>query len=416
VIRVAVLVALSVLGSALCSLGEAAVLASSEARIRAAVQAGRRGSRRLLALKRDPAPTLASIVFLNNVFQIAGTALITSVAAEEIHTAPGMLLFIVVQTVLMIAFGEILPKVVGEAHPETIAMAAAPWFVLARVTLRPFVWLLEHLVGWARPKGRVPGGQEVEITELARMGSEGGHVAPEEAALIHRVFRLDDITAADVMTPRALVNAYPAGETVASHQEELLAANHSQFPVYETDLDDVVGTLQLRDALGALARGEGTRTFRDLMRPPLFLPPTRPVDDALRDLQQGHRQMAMVIDEYGATLGIITMDDLVEELIGEAIDETAVSEGLVKRLSKTAALMHGLTRVGDAALYLKVEAEYERPEDRTTTVTGLLQERLGRIPEPGDRLELPGGLLFEVREADGRMATRVLARNVGRPT
>ena len=145
------------------------------------------------------------------------------------------------------------------------------------------------------------------------------------------------------------------------------------------------------------------------------VPVSRTVDDVLRDLQAEHRRMMVVIDEYGATLGIITMDDLVEELVGEAIDESDVSAGLVKRISKTAALVHGLTRVLDVARFLKVAVELDDPDDETNTVTGLLQDRLGRIPERGDVLAVAGGLTFEVREADARMAVRVLARNRARP-
>jgi CBS domain containing-hemolysin-like protein len=325
-----------------------------------------------------------------------------------------MFAFIALQTVLIIAFGEIVPKVFGEAQPEPIASLVAPALGVVRVVLFPLVWLVGRMTVWARPRTRTTRGEETEIVELAMMGTEGGHLAPEEADLIHRVFRLDDITAEDVMTPRPLVNGFRADVTLESVKGDLVGANHSQFPVYEEDLDKVVGVLWLRDGLAALATGEGHRRIGDLMRKPLFVPQSRTVDDVLRDLQTSQRRLATVIDEYGVTLGIITMDDLVEELVGEAIDETDVSEGLVKRLSKTAALVHGLTRVRDAARLLKADVTYDDPEDETNTVTGLLQEELDRIPERGDILALPGGLSLEVREADSRMATRVLVRNTTR--
>jgi CBS domain containing-hemolysin-like protein len=121
--------------------------------------------------------------------------------------------------------------------------------------------------------------------------------------------------------------------------------------------------------------------------------------------------MAVVIDEYGVTLGVITMDDLVEELVGEAIDATDLSEGLVKRLSRTTALVHGLNRVKDVARFLNCVTDRETLDHDTNTVTGILQERLGRIPVKGDALELPGNLVLEVQEADARMAVRVLAKN-----
>lgn len=258
-------------------------------------------------------------------------------------------------------------------------------------------------------------GQETEIWELALLGHEGGHLDAGATELIHRVFRFDDITAEDVMTPRPLVNGFSADARLCDVQDELMKANHSQFPVYNDDLDQVVGVLWLKEALAALVRGEGEKRVAEVQRPAQFVPPTRTVDDVFHDLQASGRRVLIVIDEYGATMGLITMDDLVEELVGEAIDETDLREGKVKRLSRTEAIVHGLTRIRDVARFLKCDPEYEDPEDETSTVSGLLQDRLQRIPKLGDEIELEGGLTLVVREADARMATRVLARNTKRP-
>jgi CBS domain containing-hemolysin-like protein len=404
-----VLVLLMLAGSFLCSLSEAALLASSEARIRARIERGERRAQRLLDLKRDPGRTLMSIVFLNNVFNVAGSALIAAVGADVIDTATGMFVLVALLTALVVLFGEIIPKILADALPEPIALRMAPALVFVRRALTPVLVLIEMLIGWARPRARVMHGEESEIRQLARLGHEGGHLHEQEADLIHRIFRLDDITAEDVMTPRKLVRAFRSTDAMESVKTRLLAANHSQFPVYEDDLDKVVGVLWLRDALAALTQGQGETTAGAVMRPALFVPTSRTVDGVMRDLQASHRRMAIVIDEYGITQGVITMDDLIEELVGEAIDETDVREGLVKRVSRTSALVHGLNRVWDVARFLNCPLEVDRDEE-TATVTGALQERLGRIPQVGDALELPGGLTLEVKEADARMAVRVLAR------
>lgn len=401
----------NVAGSFFCSLNEAALLSASEARILARIEAGDKKAIKLLELKRDPGRTLASIVFLNNIFAIGGTAAITALATTVVPGgATGMMVFIVIQTLLIIAFGEITPKVIAEALPETVASRFAPVLIWIRRLLTPLVWMVDLFVSWARPKVRVSSGEEAEIRELARLGEQGGHINPAEAELIRRVFRLDDITAQDVMTPRPLVHAFQAGHELEAIREELLGSSHFQFPVYEEDLDKVTGVLTLRDALAALASGEGHLTVADLQRPPLFLPTSRKVDEVLRDLQAEHGGLAIIIDEYGITEGIIAMDDLVEELVGEAIDEADLSEGLVKRLSRDAALVHGLTRVRDVARFLNCSVTFQSMAEENTTVTGLLQERLERIPIAGDRAEVEGGLILEVREADERTALRVLAR------
>lgn len=413
-IELAVYIVANLAGSFFCSMSEAALLSASEARIRARIELGEAGMRRLLRMKLDPGPTLASIVFLNNVFAIAGTAAITALATEQIRSPAGMSAFIAGQTLLIICFGEILPKILGEALPEPIAGRVGPVLVWLRRLLAPLVALVHLLVAWARPRRRVASGQEEEIRQLARLGEERGHIQPEEADLIQRVFRLDDITAADVMTPRPLVRGFKASTPLHAARSRLLEARHYQFPVYEDDLDKVTGVLHLVDALAALARGEGERTVGELQRPALFLPTSRAVDDVLRDLQGHHARMAVVIDEYGVTEGILTMSDLTEELVGEAIDEQDVSAGLVKRLSRDAALVHGLTRVRDVARFLKATGDLVDPEEETMTVNGLLQERLGRIPQNGDTLLLENGLRLEVQASDGRLAVRVLVRHAHR--
>ncbi|MDA1195465.1 MAG: hemolysin family protein [Planctomycetota bacterium] len=407
-------------GSFFCSLSEAALLSASEARVRARIEAGDRRAIGLLKLKQDPGRTLASIVFLNNIFAIGGTAAITALATEVmpgalegtgISTAAGMATFIALQTVLIIAFGEITPKVLGEALPEVIASRVAPVLVWVRRVLSPLVWVIECLVSWARPRARVQSGEEAEIRELARLGEEGGHIDPAEAELIRRVFRLDDITAADVMTPRPLIQALRAQASVGDIRDDILGAMHYQFPVYEQDLDHVTGIVTLRDLLAALAKDEMARTVAELQRAPLFLPTSRKVDDVMRDLQADHGGLAVIIDEYGVTEGIITMDDLVEELVGEALDDNDLREGLVRRVSRDSAMVHGLTRVRDVARFLKCPTEFKDLGVEHTTITGLLQDRLMRIPVKGDKVNLDGVLTFEVREADDRTALRVLARH-----
>ncbi len=420
-IQLALLVIANLAGSFFCSLSEAALLACSEARIRARIEAGDKKAIRLLQLKTDPSRTLASIVFLNNIFAIGGTAAITAMATEMLPPAlegtgvsgsTGMMIFIMLQTLLIIAFGEITPKVLGEALPEVIAGKVAPALVWVRRLLGPLVWVVEKLVAFAKPSERVQSGEEAEIRELARLGEEGGLIDAEEAELIRRVFRLDDITAADVMTPRPLIKALQAQSTIASIRELILTARHYQFPVYEDDLDKVTGIVTLRDMLAALARDEDDITAGSLQRPPLFLPTSRKVDDVMRDLQADHGGLAVVIDEYGVTEGIITMDDLVEELVGEAIDENDLREGLVKRVGPGEALVHGLTRVRDVARFLKVSVNYESLEEENNTITGLLQEHLERIPTQGDSITLDEVLSFEVEDADDRTALRVRARHI----
>jgi CBS domain containing-hemolysin-like protein len=408
--RLLVYFLLNMAGSFLCSLSEAALLASSEARIRLRVEAGQRGAQRLLALKQRPGRALSTIVFMNNMFLILGTALITTEAAGVFTGGGAMATFIVVQTVLMIFFTELLPKVIGQSRPEAIAAAVAPGLAFMTRLLWPIVFLVEHALDWVRPRGSAHRpGQEGEIVELARMGRDVGHLDAAEAELIHRVFRLDDITAWDVMTPRFLVHSFAASQRVGEARKALLETAHSQFPVFDKDLDNVTGILVLRDALAALARGEEGRTLGELAKPAVYLPSTRTVDDVLRDMQAAHGRMGVVVDEYGVTQGVLTMDDLVEELVGEAIDAKDLAQGFVKRLSRTSALVHGLNRVSDVARFLNVPLALDTPEEESNTVTGLLQDRLGRIPQENDKLELPGGLDLTVQAADARMATRVLA-------
>jgi CBS domain containing-hemolysin-like protein len=408
-LTLALLCVANMAGAFFFSLAEAALLSCSEPRIRVRMAAGQRGAARLLALKQSPGRIVSTIVFCNNLFMILGTALITNEAIGVLQEGSAMAVFIGVTTVVMILFTELLPKVLGQARPEAIGAAVAPALAFLAVALAPFVWVAEHAFDWLRPRGTEHRpGQEGEIVALARMGQEVGHLDPAEAELIHRIFRLDDIRAWDVMTPRYVVQALPARATLGSVREALLAAPHAQLPVYEPDLDRVTGVLVVREALAALVRGEHERTLESLARPATYLPSTRTVDDVLRDMQAAHGRLGIVVDEFGVTQGVVTMDDLVEELVGEAIDAQDISQGLAKRLGRGSALVHGLTRLGDVARFLSLPLGLP-PDEEVQTVAGLLQERLGRIPEVGDSVALPGGLVFTVEAADARMALRVKA-------
>lgn len=407
-LTLALLFVANMAGAFFFSLAEAALLSSSDARLQVRVAAGQRGAARLLALRQNPGRVTSTIVFCNNLFMILGTALITNEAIGVFGEGGGMAAFIGFTTVVMILLTELLPKVLGQSRPEAVGAAVAPVLGFLSVALAPVVWVAEHAFDWLRPRGTEhKPGQEGEIVALARMGQQVGHLDPAEAELIHRIFRLDDIRAWDVMTPRFRVQALPAGTTLGAVREALLAAPYAQLPLYENDLDNVTGVLVVREALAALVRGEHERPLSALARPPVYLPATRTVDDVLRDVQAAHGRMAVVVDEYGITQGVLTMDDLVEELVGEAIDAQDISQGLAKRLGRGTALVHGLTRLGDVARFLSVPLGLPATEDEVQTVSGLLQERLGRIPEVGDSLTLPGGLTFTVEAADARMALRV---------
>jgi putative hemolysin len=233
-----------------------------------------------------------------------------------------------------------------------------------------------------------------EIRMLVEQSEVGGSLHQDDARLLEGVFEFSEKTAQEVMTPRTQMVALESGLTVETAADEVAVARRSRYPVYTESLDEIVGVVHAKDILTAMRRQPG-QTVRDIMRPPLFVPGTREVEDVLADMKRLKTHLAVVLDEYGGTAGLVTMEDLLEEIVGPIYDEYDPQDKAGPR--------DGATRLDGAMPITEFNAEHDASLDDTdyTTIGGYVFGQLGRLPRPGDRVTA-GRHIFEVVEMDGR--------------
>ena len=321
-------------------------------------------------------------------------------ASVATHTAASIIAFIVI-TVLHIILGELMPKALALLYPEAVSgWVAAPLMGFSWVMAFPIAILngtanrLLRLLHIDRPGEHERLHSPEEIRMLVEQSTEGGSMLQGDARLLEGVFEFSEKTAQEVMTPRTQMVALEADRTVEEAADEVAVARRSRYPVYTESLDEIVGVVHAKDILTALRSRPG-QTVRDVMRPPLFVPGTREVEDVLADMKRLKTHLAVVLDEYGGTAGLVTMEDLLEEIVGPIYDE-------YDPLDK-AAPADGAPRLDGALPITEFNSEYDESLDDTdyTTIGGYVFGQLGRLPRPGDRVTA-GSRLLEVLEMDGR--------------
>lgn len=322
------------------------------------------------------------------------------------HAVAGTIAFLLI-TFLHIVLGELAPKAVALVHPEaTSRWVAAPLIGFTEVT-NPFIFVLNgsanallRLLGMRPSTEAERVHQPEELVMLARQSHRAGQLDRGDVRMIEGVFEFTEKSARDVMTPRTDVIAFPATLTVRDAAAHAATAGRSRYPVYDASLDNVLGIVHVKQILAALSdRGEDP--VSTIMRPPIFVPGAREVEDVLADLRRLKAQMAIVLDEYGGTAGLVTMEDLLEEIVGEIYDEYDVTE------PQPMTVADGVTLPGDMEVE-DVNTRYalKLPDDAYQTIGGFVFGELGRLPKPGDRLEA-NGVMFEVLEMDGRRVARL---------
>ncbi len=309
-------------------------------------------------------------------------------------------------TVMHIVLGELAPKSVALLYPEEVSLwTAGPLLVFSRL-FTPFIHLLNgsanlllRALGMqpATEMERVHRPEEIEM--LLDQSYESGLLGKEPVDMIRGVFDLSETNAGEVMTPRTEVVALDAGLGIEAAADAILEARHSRLPVYEENLDHVVGLVLARDVWEA--QREGVQELRPVIRPATFVPQSKSVEDLLRDMQQEQIHIVVVVDEFGGTAGIVTIEDLVEEIVGEIRDEHEEADEEILDTGD-ATLLSGTVPVTD----LNERYDLDLPEEDYTTVAGYALGQLGRLARPGDEVEFVGGRL-RVLAVDGRRILRM---------
>ena len=310
-----------ILGSAFCSGAETALLSVPMMRVRQLAQSKKPAAIALLSIREKISRPIAGIVILNNIFNIVGSILVGQVTAAQLgDRALGIVSGIL--TFLIIVFAEIVPKTLGERFAEPISLAIA--FPLKTLTtlLSPFIFLVEKVTAPITKGRAIPVTNEAEIRFLATLGRQEGIIEEDEAELIQRVFRLNDVTAADLMTPRVALTALQGALTLTDVKSDIIASPHSRIVIYKDAIDEIVGIALKDHLLAALVEKKGNQSLASLTRRVQFVPETMRADLLLRQFQSTREHLAIVSDEYGGISGVVTLEDVLEELIDEIVDET----------------------------------------------------------------------------------------------
>jgi len=308
-----------VIGSGLFSGIEAALFAVPHSRVMVLKEHNTKSSLALFRIKDNMQRAIIVIVIANNIVNIVGSIFV-GVIATQVLGSTWIGLVSAVITLLIIVFGEILPKTIGENNAEKISLAVAqPILYMIRI-LSPLVWILERLTKRFTTVRKMI--SEEELHMLSELGHLEGSIEEDERDLIHRVFTLNDITARDIMTPRTQMVAFQRDAHVGEIREDIFDLVNSRLPVYGEDYDDIVGLCYRRNLLIALAKDEDSRTISSFIQDILYVSENIRVDDLLQLFLERREHIAIVKDEFEGTSGLVTLEDVLEQLVGEIVDET----------------------------------------------------------------------------------------------
>lgn len=387
---------------------ETALVSISLARAKALHREGRRGSTALYYLKTNPARMLITILIGNNVVNIGASAIATVLATKWLgHLGPGIAVGVL--TVLILIFGEITPKSLATRYSERISLVAAPVMYGFMRVISPLVWLFNsftNLIHRMTGTENEPSVTEAELITMVEHGEEEGTIESDEREMIERVFFLNDLKASDVMTPVRSMFSVDGRSTVKEVLSEILKEGYSRIPLYGEEPNEILGILFVRDLFEAVAAGNNEIPVRDLGRAPLFVPVNQKIDELLSLLRKNNQHMAMVVDDTGYLQGVVTLEDLLEELVGEIYDEHDELPENYVAVADDSILIKGDIEIRVVEEFFDIEL----PGKPTDTVNQWILEHTERIPSQDECFQLDGLETRVKKASDSRIHQVLLTR------
>lgn len=387
--------------SAFFSASETAFSSLNQIRLKSRAEDGDSSAARVLAMAEQYDKLLSTILIGNNIVNIAAASIGTILFTQMLGAERGATMSTIVLTIIVLIFGEVTPKSLAKEMPEKVATAVSPFLVLLMALMTPLTWLFTQ---WKKLLGHfVHSGEADTITEgeLITMVSEAendGELTDRESELIRSAIEFDDVEVEEILTPRVDVVAVEDDIPLEELAQTFAESGYSRLPVYHGTIDNIIGVVHEKDFY--IARLKKATKIDDLVVPTLYTTGSTQISQLLRTLREQHHHLAVVVDEYGGTEGIITLEDILEELVGEIWDEhDEVTEDFRKQ-SDGSWLVSGSASVDD--LYEELDLPEEEDID-SNTVNGLVQEKTCHLPKVGDR--------FTLGEYDG-VVTRTAKRRV----
>jgi len=379
--------------SAFFSSSETAFISLQRIRLEHMVDTKVKGAERVLRLIQRPEKLLSTILLGNNLVNTAAAALGTALAISLWGEEYGILIATVVVTILILIFGETTPKTLATQHTERLSLALARPIEVISWLFTPFVAALSWIaLAFSKLLGGTPVPRSLvsaeEIRTMISVGHKEGTVEEAEAEMLHKVFDFGDRPVREVMVPRTEVVWVEKGIRLADFLTIYTESPLSRFPVYQENMDNVVGILSVKDVLMAQAKGtiNDEATIDDLVRPAYFTPEFKRISELFTEMRDKNYRMAVVVDEYGGTAGIVSLSRLVEEIVGPVGDEFAEAEKEYEAINEYTFQIDGGMRVEEA----NEEMGLELPEGDYETVAGFILDLLRHIPKTGERLRYKG--------------------------
>ena len=395
--------------SAFFSAAETALTSLSKIKVNRLLEHKVLGAKLLHDLKEKPAEFIATILIGNNLVNIAASSLATSMVINffasrgaqgtglAVGVATGMMTF------LILAFGEITPKTIAIRKAEKFSLFVAPIIAFLNIVFQPIAYLIGFITrpfillfgGKAPEKG--PFITQEEIRLILAAGEKEGVIEEAEREMITSIFEFGETVAREVMTPRPDISACDINKSLDEIKKLVIDSGHSRLPVFEKNLDNIVGILYAKDLLKV-----GPANARDLLRTAIFIPETKKVAELLHEMQAARTHLAIIVDEYGMTSGLVTLEDLIEEIVGEIHDEFERDEKMVEEVGVNTYLIDGKLSLND----LNDRLSLDLPVEDYDTVGGFVFGHLGRSPSVGQVVRLKT-LLISVERVSHRRITRV---------
>jgi len=395
-----------VLLSGVFSSTEIAMFSLSEVKLIHFVEKKLRNSSLLKRLRDNSNELLIIILIGNNLVNIASASMATLIAID-LFGSKGVGIATGIMTLFILIFGEIIPKAYATKYAKSIALFMAPIIGFLLKIFYPLVWVFSKLTSSVVKEDiDEPLMTEEEVRGIVKISKQEGSIKQQEEEMIQNIFKLDDTYAEDIMTARPDVYALEADNRVEDVLEDVIKSGYSRIPIFDGDLDNILGLLYTKDLLSV----QKSSLLKDIIRPVFFVPETKHIDSLLKDFKQKKMHLAIVVNEHGTTVGIVSIEDLIEEIVGEIYDETDTVEqtkSLIKKLSKSSFLVQGKAELDDVSKALGIVLD----SDESSTLSGFVMERLNKLPLEGDSFNYKD-FLFDIKKVESQRVEEVLIKKV----
>lgn len=353
-------------------------------------------AKKILSLKKRTDSVISTIVLGNNFVNILFSAIVTYLAikiaeSKNVSQSLAVIVATIIATLVIVLFGETVPKSIGAYLSEKSSMKLYYPFMLFWFLFYPLALALSYITNGflkffhIKKRGKRIFDTQEEMLSMLEIGKEEGIIEKTEQKMIFSIFEFGDTLVREVMTPRVDIISLSVESTLDDVLKCIMNSNHSRIPIYENNIDNIIGILYIKDLFKIFsAKTEKTTDLQSILRNAYFVPETKRVDELFNEMQKNKIQIAMVFDEYGGLSGLITIEDILEEIVGEIQDEYEVEEKTSQKIGENAYLISGTLEVEDFNEHFNANFS----DEEATTIGGIILEKLGRLPNPGEEISI----------------------------